>query len=80
MTLAEILSAHWPAYVAKLGRLIPEEQRAAVRAILRCRTPALGGQRHRCAGGREHFADHSCNHRACPRCTNARSNAARPRV
>ena len=68
MRLAEILSAHWPAYAAKFGRLIPPEQRAAVRAILRCRTPALGGQRHRCACGREHFAYHSCNHRACPRC------------
>jgi hypothetical protein len=66
--LAEILSAHWPAYVAKFGRLIPAEQHAAVRAILRCRTPALGGQRYRCACGREHFAYHSCNHRACPRC------------
>jgi hypothetical protein len=66
--LAEILAAHWPGYVAKFGGLIPEEQRAAVRAILRCRTPALGGQRYRCACGREHFAYHSCNHRACPRC------------
>ena len=68
MKLAEILSAHGPAYVAKFGRLIPEEQRAALRAILRCRTPALGGQRYRCVCGREHFAYHSCNHRACPRC------------
>ena len=68
MRLAELLLAHWPAYVAKFGRLIPPEQHAAVRAILRCRTPALGGQRYRCACGREHFAYHSCNHRACPRC------------
>lgn len=68
MSLAEVLSAHWPAYVAKFGKLIPDEQHAAVRAILRCRTPALGGQVYRCACGREHFAWHSCNHRACPRC------------
>ena len=68
MRLAELLSAHWPAYAAKFGRLIPPEQRAAVRAILRCRTPALGGQRYRCACGREQLAYHSCNHRACPRC------------
>ena len=68
MRLAEILSAHWPAYAAQFGRLLPPEQHAAVRAILRCRTPALGGQRYRCACGREHFAYHSCNHRACPRC------------
>jgi hypothetical protein len=66
--LAEILTAHWPGYLVKFGRLIAPEQRAAVRAILRCRTPALGGQRYRCACGKEHFAYHSCNHRACPRC------------
>jgi len=66
--LAEIFSAHWPAYRARFGKRIPEEQRAAVRAILRCRTPALGGQLYRCGCGREHYAYHSCNHRACPRC------------
>lgn len=66
--LAELLAAHWPAYAAKFGRLIPAEQHAAVRAIRRCRTAALGGQRYRCGCGREHFAYHSCNHRACPRC------------
>jgi hypothetical protein len=66
--LRDLLTAHWPGYVAKFGRLIPEEQRAAVRAILRCRTPALGGQLYRCGCGQEHYAYHSCNHRACPRC------------
>ena len=68
MRLAEILTRHWPAYRTQFGRLIPEEHRAAVRAILRCRTPALGGQHYRCGCGQEHFAWHSCNHRACPRC------------
>ena len=68
MSLAAVLSAHWPAYRAKFGKLIPGEHHAAVRAILRCRTPALGGQRYRCACGKEHFAYHSCNHRACSRC------------
>ncbi|HEX9048469.1 MAG TPA: transposase [Verrucomicrobiae bacterium] len=68
MSLAAILAAHWPAYVAKFGRLIPAEQHAAVRAIGRCRTPALGGQLYRCDCGRSHYAYHSCNHRACPRC------------
>ncbi len=66
--LRDILAAHWPAYRARFGKLIPAEQPAAVRAILRCRTPALGGQRYRCGCGREHYAYHSCNHRACPRC------------
>jgi hypothetical protein len=66
--LADVLSAHWPAYGAKFGRWIPPEQPAAVRAILRCRTAALGGQLYRCGCGKEHYAYHSCNHRACPRC------------
>lgn len=71
MSLAQILSTHWPAYRAQFGKLIPDEHHAAVRAILRCRTPALGGSRYRCACGTEHFAWHSCNHRACPRCGRA---------
>jgi hypothetical protein len=73
--VADIFRAVWPGYGAKFGRLIPPEQRAAVRAMLRCRTPALGGQVYRCdsdesrAGcGGTHYAYHSCNHRACPKC------------
>jgi transposase-like zinc-binding protein/putative transposase len=66
--LAEILTAHWPGYAAKFGRLIPVEQRAAVRAIRRCRTPALGGHLYLCDCGKEHYAYHSCNCRACARC------------
>ena len=68
MTLADVLRQHWPAYLARFGSAIAAEQHAAVRAILRCRTAALGGQQYRCACGCEHFAHHSCNHRACPRC------------
>ena len=45
--LADILATHWPDYVAKFGAAIPDEQHAAVRAIRRCRTPALGGPRKR---------------------------------
>lgn len=40
-------------------------------AIVNCRTPALGGQLFRCECGRQHFAYHSCNHRACPQCGHA---------
>ena len=68
MSLAALLQSHWPAYRRQFGKLIPDEQHAAVRAILRCRTPALGGSHYRCACGSEQFAWHSCNHRACSRC------------
>ena len=66
--VAEIFRVVWPGYLAKFGRLIPPEQRAAARAILRCRTPALGGQLYRCDQGHHHYTYHSCNHRACPKC------------
>jgi hypothetical protein len=69
--LAEVLRRHWPAYEQKYGaRLLPSHRRA-VAAILSCRTPALGGQLYRCECGQEHYAYHSCNHRACPRCGHA---------
>lgn len=71
ITLAEVLRRHWPAYERKYrARLLPSHRRA-VAAILSCRTPALGGQLYRCNCGREHFAYHSCNHRACPQCGHA---------
>jgi hypothetical protein len=67
-TLAEIFHAHWPAYRATFGHAIPVTHRAAVRAILRCRTPERGGQLFRCDCGAFHFAYHSCGHRACHQC------------
>ncbi len=71
ISLAEVLRRHWPAYARKFGaRLLPSHRRA-VAALLSCRTAALGGQRYQCACGQEHFAYHSCNHRACPRCGHA---------
>jgi hypothetical protein len=69
--LAAVLRRHWPAYARQYrARLLPSHRRA-VAAILSCRTPALGGQRYRCDCGQEHYAYHSCNHRACPQCGHA---------
>jgi hypothetical protein len=69
--LAEVLRRHWPAYERKFGaRLLPSHRRA-VQSILSCRTRALGGQIFRCECGQQHFAYHSCNHRACPQCGQA---------
>jgi hypothetical protein len=69
--LAAVVRRHWPAYERKYrARLLPSHRRA-VAAILSCRTPALGGQLYRCDCGQEHYAYHSCNHRACPQCGHA---------
>jgi hypothetical protein len=68
VTLADILRRHWPAYRAKFGHAIPPAHRAAVTAILTCRTPSRGGQFFACECGAFHFAYHSCGHRACNQC------------
>jgi hypothetical protein len=73
--LAEVLRRHWPAYVRRFGAKLLPSHRHAVACILRCRTPALGGQLYRCDCGRVEFAYHSCNHRACPRCGHADATA-----
>jgi hypothetical protein len=70
--LAEVLARHWPAYERQHGAKLLPSHRAAVRAILRCRTPQLGGQTYRCGDcGHTHYAYHSCGHRACPKCGQA---------
>jgi hypothetical protein len=68
VTLAEILRRHWPAYRAKFGCAIPSAHRAAVKAILSCRTASRGGQLFVCACGGFAFSYHSCGHRACNQC------------
>jgi len=68
VNLAEILRRHWPAYRAKFGTAIPVAHRAAVKAILSCRTPQRGGHVFVCDCGQFEFAYHSCGHRACNQC------------
>jgi hypothetical protein len=66
--LAEWLGRQAPAWLDGSHPLTPV-QRRALTAIVRCRTPALGGHVYRCASCEEtDFAYHSCHHRACPRC------------
>jgi len=69
--LAEVLRRHWPAYVRRFGAKLLPSHRHAVQCLLRCRTPALGGQVYRCDCGRIEYSYHSCNHRACPKCGQA---------
>jgi hypothetical protein len=69
MTLAAILAAHWERFARTHRHALRAVHYRAARAVMACRTAALGGQRHHCAGcGHEHFVFHSCHHRACPRC------------
>lgn len=69
LPLAEVLADHWPDYARRnASRLVTAHYRA-VEAVLRCRTPAMGGHVFRCAHCQSnHYAYHSCNHRSCPQC------------
>jgi hypothetical protein len=73
--LADWLARQAPGWLEGT-RAITAAQRRALLAIVRCRTPALGGQVYACTDcpGTQ-FAYHSCHHRACPRCGGARTAA-----
>lgn len=48
---------------------LPTHHWKILRALLVCRTPALGGHRYRCEQcERTHFVPHSCRNRHCPLC------------
>lgn len=66
-TLAEVLRRFGPEYLR--SHSLNTAQAKAWRAIVSCRTAALGGQLLRCDGcGREQWRWHSCRNRHCPQC------------
>ena len=75
-TLAEVLRHFGPAYLRE--HTLSTTQARAWRAIVSCRTPALGGQRLRCDGcGAEQWRWHSCRNRHCPQCQSRERDAWR---
>ncbi len=71
LTMAEVLRACMPAHVR--DHKMPMHHWRTLRALMACRTPALGAHVYRCAEcGREHFVPHSCRNRHCPTCQPAR--------
>ena len=66
-TLAQVLRHFGPGYLRTQGLSTPQAK--AWRAIVSCRTPALGGQLMRCDGcAAEQWRWHSCRNRHCPQC------------
>src|SRR5205823_11951621 len=67
LTLQDICCASYPAY--ERTHPLPAHVRRAARAIMQCRTAALGGHVQACPDG--HVARvwyNSCRHRSCPQC------------
>jgi hypothetical protein len=66
-TLAEVLRHFGPEYLR--SHLLSTSQARAWRAIVNCRTAALGGQLLQCdACGARQWRWHSCRNRHCPQC------------
>jgi hypothetical protein len=66
--VSDVLNRFLPRFLSG-NPALNEDQWRAVRAIQACRTPALGAEGYTCRQcGRVHWACHSCNHKACPRC------------
>jgi len=73
VSLAEIVRQAGPEL--ERTRPLSREQRAALCAIVRCRTAALGGHLYGCPQcGRRHLVWHSCRNRHCPRCQSQASH------
>ena len=66
-TLAQALHRHGLTYLASHGLSVPQAK--AWRAIVACRTKALGGEQLSCdTCGHRHWQYHSCRNRHCPQC------------
>ena len=69
LEVAQVIRRFGDAFVRERGRSLNSEQRRALRDLVRCRTPALGGHLQRCACcGRREIRYHSCRNRHCPKC------------
>ncbi len=67
LEMADILRVHAPAFAEQ--HPLTGFQARAIRAIVSCRTPALGGQVYHCpACGHDEVRFHSCGNRHCPKC------------
>ena len=65
--MADIFRAHGPAYLD--AHVLPPHVAKVLRAVIACRTPALGGHLWRCGScGHELPAYNSCRDRHCPTC------------
>jgi hypothetical protein len=67
--VADVFRRYGTEYVQRFGDRMIGRHRRAFRAILRCRTPAMGGHVYVCNHcGQRQYSYHSCRNRSCPKC------------
>jgi hypothetical protein len=68
-TVHQLLRQLAPDYRQRFGPAMPQRHRQVLKKILKCRTPALGGQLFQCPDCPGFlYRYHSCNDRHCPQC------------
>jgi hypothetical protein len=76
LEVADVFRRFSGGYLARHGASMLPSHHRAIRDILACRTPALGGHAYRCDRcGHEVFAWHSCKNRSCPKCHTEQTRA-----
>jgi hypothetical protein len=67
--VADLLRTHGERFVAENQSWLSYQQLKVLRAIQRCRMPALGGHLDQCSGcGHSAISFNSCRNRHCPKC------------
>jgi hypothetical protein len=67
--VADLLRTQGDRFVAENRSWLSYQQLKVLRAIQRCRTPALGGHLDQCSGcGHSAISFNSCRNRHCPKC------------
>ena len=69
LEVADVVRQHGAAFLARYGPTLSGAQHRALRAIVVCRTAALGGHIPACPNGHmSRIWYNSCRHRSCPQC------------
>ena len=74
-TVSEIFGHHAAEYLEKYGKKIPVSHLKAIRDIINCRSPIMGGTTYYCTKCKTfHYSYHSCKNRSCPKCQSEESS------
>ena len=69
LEVADVFRQHSQDFLEEYGVMLSSDQRRALRAIVACRTRALGGHVEACDRcGHQRIAYNSCRNRHCPKC------------
>jgi len=73
--IADIFRKHGKSYLDKYSTNMLSSHKKAIKDILKCRTPIMGGRVYYCPDCKKYeYSYHSCGNRSCPKCQNDKAN------